>query len=90
MGIDTGAKGSSMATINVVPLTDILLVLVAGTGARFAQSLTGRRPASRTRASGQQHRRLRRLAKVETVQHRMRPSVSRGQRFQAITRLHEL
>lgn len=39
MGIDAGAKGSSMATINVVPWTDILLVLVVGTVARFAQSL---------------------------------------------------
>lgn len=28
MGIDAGAKGSSMATINVVPLIDILLVLI--------------------------------------------------------------
>jgi biopolymer transport protein ExbD len=28
MGIDTGAKGSSMPTINVVPLIDILLVLI--------------------------------------------------------------
>ena len=28
MGIDAGAKVSSMATINVVPLIDILLVLV--------------------------------------------------------------
>ena len=28
MGIDGGAKVSSMATINVVPLIDILLVLV--------------------------------------------------------------
>jgi biopolymer transport protein TolR len=28
MGIDIGAKGSSMATMNVVPLIDILLVLI--------------------------------------------------------------
>jgi biopolymer transport protein TolR len=28
MGIDAGAQGSSMATINVVPLIDILLVLL--------------------------------------------------------------
>ena len=28
MGIDVGAKGSSMATMNVVPLIDILLVLI--------------------------------------------------------------
>ena len=28
MGIDAGAKGSSMAIINVVPLIDILLVLI--------------------------------------------------------------
>jgi len=28
MGIDAGAKGSSMATINVVPLIDILLALI--------------------------------------------------------------
>jgi len=28
MGIDVGAKGNSMATMNVVPLIDILLVLI--------------------------------------------------------------
>ena len=28
MGIDIGAKGNSMATMNVVPLIDILLVLI--------------------------------------------------------------
>jgi len=28
LGIDAGAKGSSMATINVVPLIDMLLVLI--------------------------------------------------------------
>jgi biopolymer transport protein TolR len=28
MGMDIGAKGSSMATMNVVPLIDILLVLI--------------------------------------------------------------
>ena len=28
MGIDAGAEGSSMATINVVPLIDMLLVLI--------------------------------------------------------------
>ena len=28
MGMDVGAKGSSMATMNVVPLIDILLVLI--------------------------------------------------------------
>lgn len=28
MGIDTGVQGSSVATINVVPLIDILLVLI--------------------------------------------------------------
>jgi biopolymer transport protein TolR len=28
MGIEVGAKGSSMATMNVVPLIDILLVLI--------------------------------------------------------------
>jgi hypothetical protein len=28
MGMDVGAKGSSIATMNVVPLIDILLVLI--------------------------------------------------------------
>ena len=39
MGIDAGAKGSSMATINVVTLIDILLVLISRDGCAICAGL---------------------------------------------------
>ena len=58
MGMEVGSKGSSMATMNVVPLIDILLVLIiifmviiaAHTeGTRHANSAAGQERASKPR-----------------------------------------